>query len=156
MKEFIRPSDYTWAIWLMTTCLLLFGIFLGADYFLMTIGITALQALFFIIRERSFSSFPAQVRIAYLFILMILYFPPLRSWYWIPAAETFALCFSGYSLLARCLSLFSWNRTEPLTASALIRTFITLPRLDISIQERLASSCLDGVSSLEVQLGKQA
>ncbi|HWI59928.1 MAG TPA: hypothetical protein VNZ22_22045 [Bacillota bacterium] len=154
--RFIRINDYTWWLWFLIVCCLLAGLLANPVYFLVAIGIATLQAVGFVARERSLSSFPAQLRLAYLMLLTVLYIPPLRPLYWIPAIGTFALCFFGYCLLARCLSLLPWNRTSPLTLQEVVRTFTVPPNMDAAIHGKPASGCPGGVCSLEVQLGKQA
>jgi CDP-diglyceride synthetase len=154
MMRFIRLSDYTWWIWLSLACCLLAGLLVDPIYFFLAIFISTIQAVWFLARERSVSSFPLQLRLAYLLLLLVLYVPPLRFLYWVPAIGTLLLCFSGYCLLARCLSLLPWNRNSPLTLQEVVRTFSVPPNLDATLQGRPASGCPGGVCSLEVQIGK--
>ena len=156
MMRVIRLSDYTWWIWLSLACFLLAGLLIKPVYFLFAILISTIQALFFLVRERSVLSFPSQLRIAYWLLMIVLYIPPLRPLYWIPAIGTLILCFSGYCLLARCLSLLPWNRSSPLTLQEVARTFLVLPNLDATLQGEPASGCPGGVCSLEVQIGKSS
>jgi hypothetical protein len=154
MMRFIRLSDSTWWIWLSLACFLLAGLLINPVYFLFPIFISTVQALFFLVREKSVLSFPSQLRIAYWLLLVVLYVPPLRFFYWVPAIGTLLLCFSGYCLLARSLSLLPWNRTSPLTLQEIVRTFSVPPNLDVTLQGKPASGCPGGVCSLEVQIGK--
>jgi len=154
MMRFIRLSDYTWWIWLSLACCLLAGLLVDPIYFFLAILISTIQAMVFWARERSASSFPSQLRLAYLLLLVVLYLPPLRPLYWIPAIGTLILCFSGYCLLARCLSLLPWNRSSPLTLQEIARTFLVPPNLDATLQGKPASGCPGGVCSLEVQIGR--
>jgi CDP-diglyceride synthetase len=156
MMRFIRLSDYTWWIWLSLACSLLAGLLFDPIYFFLAILISTIQALVFWARESSASSFPSQLRLAYLLLLVMLYVPPLRFLYWVPAIGTLILCFSGYCLLARFLSLLPWNRTSPLTFQEVVRTFSVPPNLDVTLQGNPASGCPGGVCSLEVQIGKPA
>ena len=156
MMRFIRLSDYTWWIWLSIACCLLTGLLVNPIYFLFAIIISTIQALFFLARERSVMSFPSQLRLAYCLLMVVLYIPPLRFLYWVPAIGTLILCFTGYCLLARCLSLLPWNRTWPLTFQEVLRTFSVPPNLDVALQGKPASGCPGGVCSLEVQIGKHA
>ena len=155
MTAFIRPSDYTWWLWLITACLLLAGLLVSPLYFVIAIGLTASQSVFFVAREKSLASFPAQLRLAYLLLVVVFFYPPLHFLYWIPTVGTFALVFFGYCLLARCLSLLPWNRSEPLSLSKVATTFLTPPSLDTTIQGAPATGCPGGVCSLEVQLGRR-
>jgi CDP-diglyceride synthetase len=156
MMRFIRLSDYTWWIWLSLACCLLAGLLVDPIYFFLAILISTIQAVWFLARERSVSSFPSQLRLAYLLLLVVLYVPSLRFLYWVPAIGTLILCFSGYCLLARCLSLLPWNRTSPLTFQEVMRTFSVPPNLDVTLHGTPASGCPGGVCSLEVQIGKPA
>jgi hypothetical protein len=92
MIRFIRLSDYTWWIWLSLACSLLAGLLADPIYFLLDILISSIQALFFLARERSMSAFPSQLRLAYLPLLVVLYVPPLRFLYWVPAIGTLGAC----------------------------------------------------------------
>ena len=123
-------------------------------YFFPAILISTVQALVFLARERSVTSFPSQLRIAYWLLMVVLYIPPLRLLYWVPAIGTLILCFSGYCLLARCLSLLTWNRTSPLTLQEFVRTFMVPPNLDMTLRGKFSSGCPGGVCSLKVQIGK--
>lgn len=156
MLRFIRLSDYTWWIWLSLACCLLAGLLADPIYFFLAILIATVQALVFWVREDNASSFPAQLRLAYLLLLVVLYVPPLQFLYWVPAIGTLMLCFTGYCLLARCLSLLPWNRTSPLTLQEVVRTFSVPPNLDVVLQGKPASGCPGGVCSLEVQIGRPA
>lgn len=153
MKTFIRPADYTWWLWLLMTILLL-GLLAHPAFFPVSIILGLLQSLWFLIRHRSLRAWPVQLRVAYLVLLVVFYLPPLRVLYWIPAIGTLALCFFGYCLLARMLSLFPWNRSEPLTLAGIRRTFLRPPSLDTEIRGQAAQGCPGGVCTLEVQLGR--
>jgi hypothetical protein len=153
MMRFIRLSDYTWWIWLSLACCLWAGLLVDPIYFFLAILISTIQTMVFWARESS-SSFPSQLRLAYLLLLVVLYVPPLRFLYWVPAIGTLILCFSGYCLLARCLSLLPWNRSSPLTLQEVARTFLVPPNLDATLQGKPASGCPGGVCSLEVQIGR--
>ena len=152
--RFIRLSDYTWWMWFSIACCLLAGLLVNPIYFLFAIIISTIQALFFLVRERSVTSFPSQLRLAYWLLMVVLYIPQLRFLYWVPAIGTLVLCFSGYCLLARSLSLLPWNRTSPLTLQEFVRTITVPPNLDVTLQGRPAAGCPGGVCSLEVQIGK--
>lgn len=156
MMRFIRLADYTWWIWLCLAGCLLAGLLVDPTYFFLAILISTIQALVFLARQEKASSFPAQLRLAYVLLLAVLYLPPLRFLYWIPAIGTLILCFTGYCLLARCLSLLPWNRTSPLTFQEVVRTFSVPPNLDVTLRGQPASGCPGGVCSLEVQIGKPA
>lgn len=156
MMRFIRLSDYTWWIWLSIACCLLTGLLVDPIYFFLAIIVSTIHALIFLVLEGSVTSFPSQLRVAYWLLMVVLYLPPLRFLYWVPAIGTLIPCFSGYCLMARCLSLFPWNRASPLTLQEFVRTFTVPPNLDVTLRGKPASGCPGGVCSLEVQIGKAA
>jgi len=73
------------------------------------------------------ASFPSQVRIAYLGLLVAGLWLPLHFIYWIEFAGTSAMVLYGYCFMARCLSLLPFNRRLPFTISLLTRTFLSPP-----------------------------
>lgn len=155
MHTAVRVWDYTWWMWFANASLILMGLLAGPDWFLVAIGLALVQAVLFIARTGGVSAFPAQLRIGFLVFLAVAYIPPLRLLYWVPAIGTFAMLFFGYCLLARLLSLFPWNRTEPLSLRLLRETFFSRPRLDATVEGAASAGCPGGVCSLEVQVGRQ-
>jgi hypothetical protein len=147
---FIRPQDWTWWVWLVTACLLLMGLMGMPDAFLAALLLLIAQSVLFFARERAFKAFPVQLRLAYTLLLIICFFPPIRWLFWLPTVGTFALVIFGYCLMARMLSLLPWNRTEPITADLLRRTFLSRPRL----LDRGVSSvgCGASLCSIEAQV----
>ncbi len=72
-------------------------------------------------------SFPVQVRLAYLAMLVAGLAPGLGLVHGLQLAGTAILLTTGYCALARCVSLLPWNRRGPLDLAALRRTFLTPP-----------------------------
>lgn len=87
----------------------------------------AVQVAHFLLREKQLSAFPVQVRLAYLGLLLIGTWEPLRFIHWIQLAGTTAMVAFNYCPLARALSLAPWNRQGPLTARLVWTTFASLP-----------------------------
>jgi hypothetical protein len=116
-------QDWTWWWWLVTACLLLIGLMGMPEAFLAALLLSIAQSVLFFARERALGAFPVQLRLAYTLLLIICFFLPIRWLFWLPAVGTFALVIFGYCLMARMLSLLPWNRTEPITADLLRRTF---------------------------------
>lgn len=152
--RFIRLNDYTWWLWFVTATCLILGLLVTPAGIWAAIGLTVIQTVVFLAKERSFKAFPVQLRVAYLVLLLICLWPPLTVLYWVPALGTYALCFFGYCLMARCLSLLPWNRTSPLTIRSLWETFTVAPDLNATEGAREASGCPGGMCSLDVQLAK--
>jgi len=123
----IDYKDLSWWYWLVTACLLTAGV---AGYplgFALAIGLTVFQLIHFAIRERSITAFPVQVRFWYLMLLLVAFPESLRIIYWIPTIGTWAQLIFGYCTMARCVSLFPWNRSESFSVDLLLRTFLSRP-----------------------------
>lgn len=119
--------EISWWYWAVTTAMLFVGLAGNPLGFWLAIGLSAIQIIHFRMRERNFSAFPVQVRVAYTAMLVLFLWEPLNILYWIPAIGTLAQVSFGYCTLARCLSLMPWNRREPLSKDLLLRTFLSKP-----------------------------
>jgi len=145
---FILPQDWTWWVWLVMACLLLIGLVGLPQAFLAALLLSSAQFILFLARERAFKAFPVQLRLAYTLLLIICFLPPIRWLYWLPALGTFALVVFGYCLMARALSLLPWNRTEPIAADLLRRTFLSRPRPN----SLSSTGCGASLCSIEAQV----
>lgn len=123
----LEPRDTGWWYWLVTVCLLSAGIAGWSPGFTLAIGLTGVQLLHYIAREKDVSAFPVQVRIGYLLLLLLAWPEPLRWIYWIPTIGTWAQVVFGYCTMARLVSLLPWNRREPLSLALIQRTFLSRP-----------------------------
>ncbi len=119
--------DIGWWYWLVTGVLLIGGIATDPQFFVIAIIVTAIHTLHYIIREHSASSYPVQIRIFILLLLLISYPEPMRLLYWAPTLGAIARVFFGYCLTARFLSLFPWNRSEALSFAYVHKAFFTPP-----------------------------
>ncbi len=115
----------SWWYWLVTVCLLTAGVAGWSMGFLLAMGLTVLQLLHFIIRERSVTAFPIQVRFAYLLLLLVAWPESLRLIYWIPMLGTWAQVLFGYCTMARTVSLLPWNRSEAFSLALLHKTYFS-------------------------------
>ncbi|MDA2921451.1 hypothetical protein MYX76_18500, partial [Desulfobacterota bacterium AH_259_B03_O07] len=113
----------SWWYWLASSVLLTIGLFVWFPAFYILIALSAVQVFHYSIRDNSITSFPVQVRIAYLIWMVVALWEPLRFLYWIPFVGTWAMVLTGYCFLARCMSLLPWNRNEQISLSLLKRTF---------------------------------
>jgi hypothetical protein len=118
--------DMAWWFWLATDVLLALALFVDRRAIAAVIALASLQVAVFV-RRGGFTSFPAQVRIAYLALLILGLWPPLRFIQWVQLVGTTAMVLCGYCFLARCLSLLPFNRAEPLTPAMVRRTFFSRP-----------------------------
>lgn len=155
-KLMLMPHELTWWIWLITASALGLGLAGYPTAFLAAIGVTMIQALFFVWRGHGVRSSPAQTRVAYALLMMICFVPSLRWLYWLPTVGTVALVVCGYCLMARFLSLLPWNRSERITARLLRHTFLSPPVLQKAGQGTMEQGCPGGLCSIEAQLGQRA
>jgi len=123
----IEYKDFGWWYWLATVCLLTAGLAGWSDGFMYAIGLTIFQLIHFIIREKSLTAFPVQVRIGYLLLLLIALPEPLQWIFWIPTIGTWAQIIFGYCTMARLVSTLPWNRKEAFSLAFMSRTFLSRP-----------------------------
>ncbi len=123
----IEYKDIGWWYWLVTACMLSAGVAGYPNGFALAIGLTMFQLLHFMLRERSITAFPVQVRFWYLLLLLVALPQPLQVIYWIPTIGTWAQLIFGYCTMARCVSLFPWNRDQRFSVALLKRTFLSRP-----------------------------
>ena len=119
--------NIVWWYWFATTILLI-GVVSGNNASLLAVIIlNAIQIIHFIIREKSVTAFPVQVRIAY-FGLLFLAQAPFMFWiFWWQLIGTSAMVLFEYCFLARCMSLMPWNKNEIYTWPLFKRTFFSAP-----------------------------
>lgn len=117
----------SWWYWLVTVGLLTAGVAGWATGFALAIGLTVIQLIHFTIRERSIFSFPIQVRLGYLLLLLVALPEKLQLIYWIPVIGTWAQVVFGYCTMARMVSLLPWNRTEGVSLVLIKRAFFSAP-----------------------------
>lgn len=122
-----RIQQISWRYWAITDALLIAAVLGWEQGFPAVIGLNAIQAIHFMLRERSMSSFPVQVRVTYLGLLLAGQWAPLYFIYFIQIAGTTAMVLVDYCPLARFLSLMPWNRREPFTLDLLKRTVFNPP-----------------------------
>src|SRR5262245_9102316 len=150
-RLFITPQDLTWWVWLVIACLLVLGRVGSPQASLAALLLSSEPPVVFPARERTAKAFSVQLRLAYTLLLIICFLPPIRWLYWLPALGTFALVVFGYCLMARALSLLPWNRTEPIAADLLRRTFLSRPRLLDRADSVSSAGCGVGLCSIEAR-----
>ena len=123
----IEYKDIGWWYWLVTAGLLTYGVSGNSIGFMLAIGLTIFQLIHFVIREKSITSFPIQVRFWYLILLIVALPEPLQLIYWIPTIGTWAQIIFGYCTMARLVSLLPWNRNENISFSLVKKTFLSRP-----------------------------
>jgi hypothetical protein len=120
-----RFHDTVWRYWAATVLLLAVGVLGQPGAFRLAIGLTALQALHFWLREGRVGALRVQVRLAYLAVLLPGQWAP--AIYWLPLLGTLAMVLFDYCLLARTLSLLPWNRRAPLSWALVRKAFLSRP-----------------------------
>jgi hypothetical protein len=151
-RFFILLSDWTWWAWTVTAILLTIGLCGYPNAFVAAMVVTACQGIVMMIREKSLSAFPVQIRVAYLVLLGISFVPRMRWLFWVPVVGTFALVIFGYCLMARVLSLLPWNRQGVVSADLLWRTFVSRPDLSRLAENRSTVGCAGGLCTIDAQV----
>lgn len=121
-----RIHDLGWWYWFLTVGLLGAGLSGWLTGIFLAMVLCAIQITHVIRLTRDVASFPVQVRIAYLAMLIAGLWEPLQWIHWLQLAGTTARVLIGYCLLARILSLAPWNRWHPLSFALIRRTFLSL------------------------------
>jgi hypothetical protein len=119
-----RP-DLAWRYWLATVVLLGIGLSGWSIGLYLAIALCSVQVIHFAVRGSSLTTLPVQLRVADLGMLLAGLWAPWEFIHWIQLGGTSARVLAGYCLLARNLSLLSWNRREPVSWSLLHRTFFS-------------------------------
>jgi len=116
-----------WWYWLLTACLLTWGVAGYPFGFELAIGLTVVHMIDYIVRERSLTAFAVQVRLSVLLYLLLSYPEPLQFLFWVPVVGIWARALFGYCIMARTLSLMPWNRRLPFTGALLFKTYFSRP-----------------------------
>jgi hypothetical protein len=120
-------SKLVWSYWAVTTILLV-GVLAGNTLALQAvIALNIVQVVHFIIREKSITAFPVQVRVAYLGLLFVAQAPYMGWVFWWLLIGTSAMVSFGYCFLARLLSLLPWNKKDLYSLEMVKKTFLTPP-----------------------------
>jgi len=122
----MSASEISWWYWRVSAALLTYGVFWNPMGFCFAGILGIVHVAHFIWIERSLTAFAVQVRLAYLAILILAAWEPLRFLYVAPFIGTWALVLYGYCFLARVLAMMPWNRNTALTADR-FWTILTAP-----------------------------
>ena len=120
--------DTVWGYWFVTDVLLIAGLAGWFTGYLLATALCIVQVGHFFVREgRSLTAFPVQVRLAYLALLLVALWEPLRFIYVLQVIGTTAMVVANYCFLARFMALMPWNRDQPLSWGLVVRTFLSGP-----------------------------
>lgn len=110
------------------TVILLLGVVAGYPWCMpAVIALNLVQIVHFLVRERSITAFPVQVRVAYTALLFLSLAPYMIWVLWMQLVGTTAMVLFQYCFLARCVSLLPWNKREPYSLDLFRRTFFSPP-----------------------------
>jgi len=124
---YLEVKDIGWWYWVSIVLFLTYGMAVDPIGYRLAIGMTAISAIHFWLWKGGISAFPVQVRVCYLALLLLCWPEPMRWLYWVPLVGGWAAIVFGYCAMARIVSLFPWNRSEPLSLSLLTKTFLSRP-----------------------------
>lgn len=122
--------DLVWWYWAATTVLLLAVVF-NIQYAMQSvIVLNIIQVSHFIIREKSLTAFPVEVRITYTLMLIVSTAPYMVWIFWWQLIGTAAMVMFRYCFLARLMSLMPWHLKENnklFSVNLVKQTFLTAP-----------------------------
>jgi len=117
-----------WVLWFVTWIGLLAGLFDRIFYEYVVVFSAAHAFLVLFLLRFRISTFPAQVRVAYLVWVAIgTYVPYMVILMYITTVGVATNLFIGYCPLARIMYLFPWNREEPFSFKLVTRVFLSPP-----------------------------
>ena len=116
-----------WVYWFLTDISLGLGLMLWPEMMYVSIGIVVIHSLHYYWHLPHIFSFPMQVRVVYL-CLLVLGRLPYCSWInWLQLVGTTALITVDYCPLARTLSLMPWNRSKALSWNFVRKAIFSMP-----------------------------
>ena len=111
MKLKIEPASPFWWFWAITLVFIIAAIAGWTPGYYIAMGISAVQVLVFIIRERSVIAFPTQIRIVYFaWTLTGLWAAGRLPFYILLLLGTLMVVFLGRCSIAMVLSHMPWNQ----------------------------------------------
>lgn len=114
MKLKIEPKNPYWWLWIITLGLILAAIAGWTPGYYSVIALSALQVVIFIIKERSFTAFPVQVRLVYFIFTLLGLWPAVRlPIYVLILLATVMGAFFGRCSISLLLKQMPWNSTRP-------------------------------------------
>ena len=120
-------NRHYWLYWFITDLFLGVGLLYQSEFLYAAMLTVVIHSIHFMIWSPHIASFPMQVRIGYLALLVIGQLPYCRWINWIQLIGTTALLTVDYCPLARILSLMPWNRVQPLSFNYFKRAVLSMP-----------------------------
>jgi hypothetical protein len=129
-------SDKVWIYWAITDVLLIADISGWSLGLPLAVALNLIQIAHFYLETKSPTSFPVQVRVAYLMLLILAFWPPLYFVVYFVVLGTTAMVLFDYCFLARFMSLMPWNHQQPFNLALLMKTFVSKPMIgSVRIQD---------------------
>ena len=119
--------DICWWYWVASTVCLWMAVTVSPVAFDWALLIGVVQLVHFMIAERSVTSFPIQIRVGYLCVLLLSTSEGMQWILWLPAIGTLIRVTTGYCIMARNLMLMPFNRDEKLTLQFIRKAYLTPP-----------------------------
>lgn len=124
---FERTGDKVWIYWTITNGLLLAHVMGWPFGLTLAIVLNAIQIGHFYSETKSVTSFPVQVRLAYLILLLVALWPPLYWLLYFVILGTTAMVLFDYCFLARFVSVMPWNCRQSYSLALFLKTFVSKP-----------------------------
>ena len=113
MKLKLGFTDPFWWFWAVTLVFILAALVGWMPGYTIVIAISAIQLIVFIIRERSLSAFPTQIRLVYLIWALTGLWAEIRlPFYILLFLGTFMVVFFGRCSISLLLQHMPWNRSR--------------------------------------------
>ena len=111
MELKINTADVRWWFWATTLAFIIAALAGWTPGYYFVMGISALQVLFFLVQEKSLTTFPMQIRIVYFALALFGLWPKVRLFiYIILLLGTIMVTFFGLCSIALVLKYMPWNR----------------------------------------------
>jgi len=111
MKLKINLNDIHWWFWFLTLIFIIVAIAGWPQAYNIVIFISAIQVIYFLIREKSLTAFPVQIRLVYFGLSLFGLWPEVRLIvYILLLLGTIMVTFFGQCSIAAVLKVMPWNK----------------------------------------------
>jgi hypothetical protein len=108
-------ADIRWWLWVITLVFIVAAVAGWTPGYYATMAVSAIQVLFFLVQEKSFSALPTQVRLVYFAFTLFGLWPEVRWYaYALLLVGTVMVTFFGRCAIALMLKQMPWNREREL------------------------------------------
>ena len=111
MELKINAGDIRWWFWAVTLAFIIAAVSGWSQAYYVVMAISAVQVVFFLVQEKSISSFPVQIRVVYFAFTLFGIWPEVRLIvYIILLLGTVMVTFFGRCSIALVLKHMPWNK----------------------------------------------